>query len=417
MDLSYVSVYMENALLAKICEKYELARNPKDSVVNMAVVSQDGIVKMSTELAGSGVRMPDTGIPNGRSVARWFAQLLKQFDCRALGLDDGRIILDTVAEIEKNAEKIDEQLEYAELVYHQNDTQDYAFNSHYEEIHPDNRSAKIIGMDVWKWEELWETCDHKEFEKFLDADTKLGVEAYAPQKYPFPLLLAEGWAEETSEKKFVRKMIECYGSKTLVSGGANSVICEFERQEQQLLQKIESRIVDPRNIDFFGKSVAGVYSYADHCSTALSRSTKTDIYKQDHLFDRQILRYGGIPRQSLSSNIDYYIVSRTASSWRAYGSTEYTATPEELEIERHRRFIEKLEKYILRDLDQFDATRAKRKKELIKFIWEDEFDAWLLETYPPCDEEVLRDEDKSWFRYRQQYADEAAQKARNNIRP
>ena len=131
MSFSYVSAYFENIALAEICSRGELAA---PCSISITVSPQTGIVEMKAELEGSGVDMPGNGVPNRGSAAKWFAQLLKQFASDNLEVDDtDNLWADVVKEIDEKAAEIDEQLEYAELIFQRNDPKDCTFNSHYEQ--------------------------------------------------------------------------------------------------------------------------------------------------------------------------------------------------------------------------------------------------------------------------------------------
>lgn len=394
MSLSYVSVYFKNIALAEICSKGVLTA---PCCISITVSPRDGVVEMKADLEGSGVNMPGNGIPNRGSASKWFAQLLKQFGSEDLEVDGTENLWsDIVREIDEKAAEIDEQLECAELILQRNDPTDCTFNSHYEQVYLDKRTAKITGMDYYSWEELWESHDIEEFEQFLDSN-KLGIEAYSPWEYPFWLLLAEGWAEKTAKNGFFRRMMEYYGTKTIQVG--KYAIKELEQKKEQLFEKISNRFVDPRTIDFTGKIVAGVHHSAGYCAPILQESQKTAGLKKWHLFDRQILRYGGRPTQSLSSNSDYYVIARNVETWFIRAPYKDTDTPEDLEIERYQRYMDH-SRFIFGDLDKYDAMRIRRGKKPVQFISEDEFNKWLLDTYPPCDEETLRSEDNSWLHLR-----------------
>ena len=213
MNLGYLSVNINCAPLAEICQRH---RVDTERIKKRA--------KIHIPLAGAGISVEGEGLPKGSSIAIWLAEWLEK--------SRKKNFREAAAEIRQNAQLIDQNVDEAHLIVHQNDTKDAAANSHYEETRTDNKFAQVVGTNSWHWDNLWMDIDHSRFVRFLD-ETSLGIEHYSPNEYPLSLFLAEGWAESTNladPKKFFRRMMNFYGKRVfpVVEGNIPAKPLDFE---------------------------------------------------------------------------------------------------------------------------------------------------------------------------------------------
>ena len=131
---SFVAVSIEDAELARICDEFG---------INMSV--HGDTVSCNYDLGESELPIA----PKGADFVMWFLKLVSE-----VGLADES----AKAEILAHKKEIEDSFVESSIVYEHYCTEDYYYNSHWEETRNKERIV-LKGFDTSKWDEIWQEHD------------------------------------------------------------------------------------------------------------------------------------------------------------------------------------------------------------------------------------------------------------------
>ena len=181
----FLTMWIEDAKLAEICEAH-----------NLNEIAKDDIVSCGFDLEGTRLDTP----PCGRDFVDWFIAFVKDVRIADNSFHD---------DIETNRKTITDGLVYSAIVYSHNNPEDYYDNCYWEETR-ENGNITLKGFDTASWNLVWETHNLDEIAE-LKKDGSSNISMYNPQEYPFWLFLQEGWMSPSAGDQFAREMVQRYG--------------------------------------------------------------------------------------------------------------------------------------------------------------------------------------------------------------
>lgn len=318
---SFVAVSIVDSELAKLCKEY----NIKLGVSGDKVYCNYDLGESELPIA-----------PHGTDFVRWFIGFIS-----AINAGD----YTARKAIEDHRKEIEDAFVESNIVYEHYCTEDYYYNSHWEETR-DKEKTVLKGFDTGTWDEVWRTQDWDDIAALYDGRDVSGL---APAEYPYWLFLSEGWANAEPGSNFVRKMMDKYGTKVFEIRSENDDKPDPKDEEiKKLLYKVKNMAVDPEAEDLSMKSIAaetyhidgrGIYSpdsdryshidksYLDKVKLGWVDSDYTDEYKKillieeknkvwaEHIkkmYTEAIDDLGAIQIGNISSRSDYAIVIDSA---------------------------------------------------------------------------------------------------------
>ena len=339
---SFVVISIEDAKLAEICRKHGVE------------LDVDGdLISFEEDLGESWLSKE----PRGGDFVEWFLSFVEELDLANTA---------AIEDIRSQKEEIENDLVSSEIVYESYCTENANLNCHWEERRQKDE-IEVKGFDAYTWERVWEREDHQEIAKLYDGPGD-NIENLSPDEYPYWLFLSEGWANPSASSKFVRNMMDKYGTvKVSKNTSYNNPEYDF----------FNGKKVDPNTIDFSGKTVgmaAVAYLYPDaeenkyygNLGTAFDIATKI------------INQKGGKTTKSVSSNTDYVVITKQMRIRRGEDPGWVAAA--------YRNYCDS-QKFNKDTMLDGDEKRKKKNKPEIGVIFEDDFHEWLRNEFDEMKQE------------------------------
>ena len=404
---SFVAVSIEDAELARICDEYG---------INLDVSGDT--VSCDYDLGESELPIA----PKGADFIKWFLNFVSE-----LGIADES----AKAAIIAHREEIEDSFVTSNIVYEHYCTEDYYYNSHWEETR-DREKTVIKGFDASTWDDIWNTQDWDDIAKLYDGTGD--ISGLSPTQYPFWMFLSEGWAYPDSRDRFVRNMMDKYATKVIernLSNDSNDAVAELDLRIDELVKTLDKMSVRAEDADLSMKKIAAnFYHISWNCSDAFSyeadRYSSIDKsaldeaeeryktgYKDDvkerliegekrrlwsfylrDLYEKSIEEARISRVSSISSSCDYamvlnpkkgaisknYIEGEIGKKFNLWDGNKYDFTlisEQEFDCAMKETIIAQLER-TLSELEYANSLREKKKKPPVKVIWEDQLLEYLL---------------------------------------
>lgn len=404
---SFVVVSIEDAELARICDEYG---------INL-IVSGD-TVSCDYELGESELPIA----PKGADFIMWFLNFVSE-----LGIANES----AKEEILARKKEIEDSFVSSNIVYEHYCTEDYYYNSHWEETR-DKEKVVVKGFDASKWDEIWDTQDWDEIAKLDDRGGDIA--RLSPSQYPFWLFLSEGWAYPDSRDGFVRNMMDKYATRVIErnpSDDSGGKTAELDTKIDMLVNTLDRMSVRAEDADLSMKKIAATFyhiswncadvfsyeadrysdidksvlekaeerykiGYKDDVKERLVESEKRRlwaIYLRD-LYEKAIEEARISRVNSISSSCDYamvlnpkkgaisklYIEGEIGKKYNLWDGNKYDfklLSEQEFDCAMKEKIIEQLEGTIS-ELENANLLRKKKNKPPVKVIWEDQLYEYLL---------------------------------------
>ena len=183
---SFITVYVENPVLAQICREYYVDFNVSDDTLSGSGDFYEGAANADIQ-------------PKGEDFVDWFLKFVEAVDAAEAG---------ACRAIKMKRKEIEDAFVESVITFGHIDEGEGC----YWEERRDKEEIELKGFDNQSWDTVWNEVDHEEIAKLYDGTN---IEDISPSDYYFKDLVSGSWGSQPSfyqDHEFFMKMMDQYGT-------------------------------------------------------------------------------------------------------------------------------------------------------------------------------------------------------------
>ena len=200
---SFITVYVENPVLAQICREYYVDFNVSDDTLSGSGDFYEGAANADIQ-------------PKGEDFIDWFLKFVEAVDAAEAG---------ACRAIKMKRKEIEDAFVESVITFGHIDEVEGC----YWEERRNKEEIELKGFDNQSWDTVWNEVDHEEIAKLYEGDD---IEDISPSDYYFKDLVSGSWGAQPSfyqDNEFFMKMMDQYGTTRIK---ADSVVAETPSQDK-----------------------------------------------------------------------------------------------------------------------------------------------------------------------------------------